>query len=142
MVTVTVPTVTVTEPAKAEQLSAADRSAIFKAAGFKPKGQKWTRCAEDPSPSHEFGRIELEDLNKDGTPEAWVIETSTFCYGNTEQAFVLLRRTASGWGILLDEVGIGVVKPAKHNGWPDIEIGGPGFGSFPVTKFNGAKYVP
>lgn len=78
------------------------------------------------------GRIELEDLNGDGRPEAWVKECSLFCYGNTAEAFVLLTRDDVGWRVLLDEVGIPAVGKTKHNGWPDIEVGGPGFGRFPI----------
>jgi hypothetical protein len=88
------------------------------------------------------GQIELQDLNGDGAPEAWVRESSTFCYGNTAAAFVLLRRGANGvWAPILDEVGVDLVRKTKHNGWSDIEVGGPGMGPFPVFKYNGSKYV-
>ena len=120
---------------------AADKAAIFKAAGFKAKGDKFVRCGEDPSESYAPGSIEMQDLNGDGSAEAWVRESSTFCYGNTAESFVLLSKGADGkWTVLLDEVGIADVKTAKHKGWPDIEVGGPGMGPFPVYRYNGKKY--
>lgn len=122
--------------------SAADKVAIFKAAGFKAKGDKFVRCAEDTSESYSPGSIEMQDLNGDGTQEAWVKESSTFCYGNTAESFVLLSKGTDGkWTVLLDTPGIADVKTTKHKGWPDIEVGGPGMGPFPVYRFNGKKYT-
>ena len=122
--------------------SAADKAAIFKAAGFKAKGDSYTRCPDDDAPSHTPGAIEMQDLNGDGTAEAFVRESSTFCYGNTAEAFVLVSKGADGkWSVLLDEVGVAVPKESKHKGWLDIEVGGPGDGPFPVYRYNGKKYV-
>jgi len=126
----------------ADSLSAPDRAAIYKAAGFKQKGAQWIRCEEDPpTASYQAGRIELEDLNGDGKPEAWVKESSTFCYGNTAEFFVLLAKgDDGGWRKLLEEVGVPTVLETKRQGWPDIEVGGPGFGKFPVRHWNGKTY--
>ncbi len=130
------------DAADAAAPSAADKTAIFKASGFKAKGNTFTRCAEDTSESHTPGAIEMQDLNGDGTAEAWVTESSSYCYGNTEQAFVLLSKGADGkWTVLLDQVGVATPKDSKHKGWPDIEVGRPGMGPFPVYRFNGKKYV-
>jgi len=123
------------------QPSAADRAAIFKAAGFKAKGDMYVRCDDTTTQSAQTGWIELQDLNGDGTDEAWVKESSLFCYGNTAEAFVLVGKDAKGiWNVLLDEVGVGVPLETKHNGWLDIEVGGPGMGPFPVYRFDGKKY--
>ncbi len=123
-------------------LTAADKIAIFKAAGFKAQGKNYTRCEDDPSASHQFGAIEPADLNGDGKPEAWVRESSTFCYGNTAEAVVLVTKGADGaWKVLLDEVGVALPEKARRNGWPDITVGGPGLGKQPLFSFNGAKYV-
>lgn len=128
--------------AMAADLSAADKIAIFKAAGFKAQGSSFTRCPDDTSSSKMPGAIELQDLNGDGTSEVFVTESSTFCYGNTEQAFVLMARDAkTGWRKLLDEVGVAVPKDTRHKGWKDIEVGGPGMGPFPVYQFNGKVYA-
>lgn len=125
------------EPAPAEN------SAIFKAAGFK-KGARgdYVRCIEEtPSASSTPGRIELTDLNRDGQPEAWVTEGSLFCYGNTAEFFVLVTKDAGGWRTLIESTGIPRVLKTGHAGWPDIEVGGPGFVKFPVYRWNGKAYV-
>jgi len=135
-------TLAIAAPPSADSLSAADRAAIFKAAGFKQKGDQWIRCEEDPpTASYQAGRIELEDVNGDGKAEAWVKESSTFCYGNTAEFFVLLAKgDDGGWRKLLEEVGVPTVLETKRQGWPDIEVGGPGFGKFPVRHWNGKTY--
>ena len=135
-------TAAVAAPPSADSLSPAERAAIFKAAGFKQKGNQWIRCEEDPpTASSQPGRIELEDLNGDGKPEAWVKESSTFCYGHTAEFFVLLVKSDDGtWRKLLEETGVPTVLKTKRQGWPDIEVGGPGFGKFPVRHWNGKTY--
>jgi hypothetical protein len=35
-----------------------------------------------------------------------------------------------------------LVLDTGHSGWPDIEVGGPGFESFPVYRWDGKRYVP
>jgi hypothetical protein len=126
----------------AAQPSAAEQAAIFKAAGFQIEHGKYTRCPGDPSASHSYGEIRMEDLNGDGRPEAWATEGSVFCWGNTAESFVLLQKTPAGaWTPILDEIGIAVTQETKHRGWPDIEVGGPGMGPFPIYHFNGTKYV-
>ncbi|MNC99624.1 hypothetical protein D3C83_179760 [compost metagenome] len=54
---------------------------------------------------------------------------------------MLLTRRKTGWVVLLDEVGVALELETKTNGWPDIEVGGPGFGQMPVYRFNGKTYV-
>jgi hypothetical protein len=122
-------------------LTPADKTAAFKAAGFKARGAKWIRCEDDPSASAMPGQLEVADLNGDGAPEAWITDSSVFCYGNTAEAFVLVTKTPAGWKVLLDEVGVPTAQAGKHNGWPDIKIGGPGSGPFPVYRFNGTVYA-
>jgi hypothetical protein len=122
-------------------LSAADTAAAFKAAGFKRQGREWVRCDDTQSASRQAGALELADLNGDGAPEAWIRESSTFCYGDTAEAFVLVTKKPTGWTVLLDEVGIADPRATKHLGWPDIEVGGPGMGPMPVYRFNGVKYL-
>jgi hypothetical protein len=126
----------------APNLSATDTAAAFKAAGFKQTGGEWIRCDDTVTASRMAGFIETEDLNGDGQPEAWVRESSTYCYGNTAEAFVLLTKKNGAWTVLLDEVGIASPRTTKTNGWVDIEVGGPGMGPMPVYRFNGTKYVP
>src|SRR5690606_27410939 len=114
-------------PAAAQELSAADQAAAFAAAGFTQRGDRYVRCDDTTTASAMTGFIEPADLNGDGSPEAWVRESSLFCYGNTAEAFVLVTKGSDGkWVKLLDEVGIGLTLETEHNGWPDIEVGGPG----------------
>lgn len=119
-----------------------ESAAIFKAAGFKAKGDKYVRCEDDATASAMPGFIELQDLNGDGKNEAFVRESSLFCYGNTAEAFVLVGQGADGkWSILLDEVGVAVPLTTKHKGWLDIEVGGPGMGPFPKYVYDGKVYT-
>jgi hypothetical protein len=129
--------------ASAAEPSKQEREEIFKAAGFKPKGdQQFVHCDEDVTRSYSPGRIEMADVNGDGTRDAWVTESSTFCYGNTAEFFVLVTPQAGGgWVNLLEAVGVPTPLSTKSKGWPDIEVGGPGFGEFPVYAFDGKKYV-
>lgn len=124
----------------APRLTPADEAAAFRAAGFKRQGSEWVRCEDTETMSRQSGSIEVTDLNGDGSPEAWVLESSLFCYGNTASAFVLLTKTDRGWKVLLDQVGIAVPMGTKTRGWPDITVGGPGMGPMPVYRFNGVKY--
>lgn len=124
-----------------QALSAADQAAAFKAAGFTKKGANWVRCDDTETLSAQPGWLEPADLNGDGVPEAWVKESSLFCYGATAEAFVLVTKAPTGWKVLLDEVGIAVALPAKAGGWPVIEVGGPGMGPFPRYRYNGTRYV-
>ncbi len=122
--------------------AADDQAAIFAAAGFtRDTDGRYVRCQEDPpTMSYQPGRIELADLDGDGRDEAFVRESSLFCYGNTGEFFVLLARGETGWRRLLGEVGVPVVQETRHQGWPDIEVGGPGYGEFPVYRWNGTVY--
>jgi hypothetical protein len=129
-------------PPPVPEVSPADRTAVFTAAGFKPKGDQWIRCEEEiPTASYTAGRIEVADLNGDGRPEAWVTEGSVYCYGHTGQITVLVTREASGtWRKVLDGVGIALPLDHRHLGWPDIEVGGPGFAPVPPYRWNGTTY--
>jgi hypothetical protein len=123
--------------------SAEEKAAIFKAAGFTKKGDKYVRCDDTTTASAMAGFIEMDDLNGDGTQEAFVRESSLFCYGNTAEAFVLVGKDAKGaWSVLLDEVGMALPLETKSkSGWKDIEVGGPGAGPFPKFRYDGKKYV-
>ncbi len=136
----TVTTVRATTP---PPITDTERAAIFDAAGFKAKGDQYIRCEEDPPTlSYRAGSIELSDLNKDGRPEAWVKEGSLFCYGHTAEFFVLLKQGSDGiWTKWIEDVGIPIEQITRHNGWPDIEVGGPGNGPFPIYRFDGKTYV-
>jgi hypothetical protein len=123
-------------------LSAADQDAVFKAAGFsKAADGRYIRCREEtPTASYTPGAIEEEDVNGDGQPEAFVTESSMFCYGAPHTFFGLVAKGTGGWKMLLDDVGMPAVLETSHGGWADIEVGGPGFGTMPVWQWNGKAY--
>jgi hypothetical protein len=99
-------------------------------------------CDQEVTTSDSPGWIEMQDVNGDGTRDAWVKESSLFCYGSATRFFVLVTpRAGGGWVNLLEAVGDPTVLSTKNKGWPDIEAAGPGFGAFPVYVFDGKKYV-
>jgi hypothetical protein len=124
----------------AAEPSLQDRVAIFEAAGFKPDGARWIRCEEDPpTAAYQPGSIELQDLNGDGTAEAWVRESSSFCYGAAGEHVTLLRRDGAAWKVLIESAGIALPHDMKHDGWPDIEVGGPS--ESVMYRWNGKGYA-
>lgn len=126
------------------KLSPADETAAFKAAGYTLKGKQWRACNDpNPTPSYAPGAVEeVRDVNGDGRPEAVITEGSTFCHGHTGVGYSLVSKQADGsWKLITNGTGILSFLTTKGvGGWPDIEIGGPGF-CFPVERWNGQKYV-
>ncbi|WP_336970133.1 hypothetical protein [Sphingobium aromaticiconvertens] len=125
-------------------LTAVDRTAAFQAAGFKLVGKQWKSCDDPGSMSYTPGQIDsARDLNGDGLPEAVISEGSTACFGMTGTGFALVSKQADGkWKRITSETGIPTFLATKGTGgWPDIEVGGPGF-CFPVLRWNGKQYVP
>ena len=128
-------------PVLGNPLPPADEAAAFKAAGFKQHGKAWKAC-DDPSAGYEPGRIqEVKDLNGDGQPEAIITEGGTYCFGHSGAGYTLLSKQADGkWKVLSKGTGMLTVLSTKgKNGWPDLEIGGPGF-CFPVVRWDGKQY--
>jgi hypothetical protein len=124
------------------KLSPADEAAAFKAAGFTLKGKQWRAC-NDHSSSYTPGAIEeVRDLNGDGRLDAVVTEGSSDCYGNVGVAYSLVSQQANGtWRVMTQGTGMLTFLNTKGvGGWPDIEVGGPGF-CFPVLRWNGSEYV-
>jgi hypothetical protein len=125
-------------------LSSVDSEAAFEAGGFKRLRGQWRACVEDPgTASYTPGAIEtVRDLNGDGRPEAVITESSSFCYGGEGMSFALVSKQADGsWKLMTKSPGIATFLAAKGaGGWPDIEVGGPGF-CFPVVRWNGKEYA-
>lgn len=129
-------------PGSPAKLPPADQAAAFKAAGFTLKGKQWRAC-DDPTPTYSPGAVqEVRDLNGDGQPEAVITEGGTYCYGHTGAGYSLVSRQANGnWKLLTNGTGIvNFLNTKGTGGWPDLEIGGPGF-CFPVQRWNGKNYV-
>ncbi|BBD98258.1 hypothetical protein SAMIE_1017590 [Sphingobium amiense] len=124
-------------------LSSADRAAAFRAGGFKLERGQWRACGDPGTPSYSPGTIEtVRDLNGDGQVEAVIMEGGTYCFGMTVTGFTIVSKQASGdWKLITASHGIPNFLRAKGvGGWPDIEIGGPGF-CFPVERWNGREYA-
>ena len=126
----------------AMQLSPADHDAAFKAAGFTLKGKDWRSDCDDGSPSYTPASLDqVADLNGDGRPEALISEGGTTCYGATGAGYRLVSKQADGsWKLVTGGTGMLTLLNSKGvGGWPDIEVGGPGF-CFPVERWNGKEY--
>ena len=124
-------------------LTPKDRAAAFRAAGFKFAAGKWSACGDPGTPSYSPGQIEsVRDLNGDGRPEAVITEGGTYCFGMTGTGYTIVSKQADGtWKNITGGTGIPNFLATKGvGGWPDIEIGGPGF-CFPVERWNGKAYV-
>ncbi|MES2903119.1 MAG: hypothetical protein V4696_02950 [Pseudomonadota bacterium] len=118
--------------------TAADRAAIFNAAGFAPSAGKYLMC-DRRTP---LG-LETRDFNGDKQLDALVIDGGLECYGSTESGFVLLTRSGSGsgkWTRLYGGSGVPRFLSTRANGWPDLEVGGPGF-CFPILRWTGKEYA-
>jgi hypothetical protein len=116
---------------------------IFKAAGFTLSDGSWSKCGDPGTLSYQAGEIlKRGDFNGDGSTDALVAEGGTYCFGMTGSGYTLVsRRPDSGWVIMDERIGIPEFLETKgEDGWPDIEVGGPGF-CFPVVRWNGAEYV-
>ena len=114
----------------------ADRVPSFKAAGFAPTAGKYLMCDR-----RMLLGLETRDINGDGRIDALVMDGGLECYGSTESGFALLTCTAAGkWVKLHNSPGIPRFLSTRANGWPDLEVGGPGF-CFPVLRWNGSEYA-
>jgi hypothetical protein len=131
-------------PALAQDiLSLDEQAAIFSAAGFERVGGQWQGCGDPGTASYSPGEIlEVRDLNGDGLPEAIVGESSAYCFGMTGMGYVLVSSASDGsWRKITEGAGIlTVLASTGEGGWPDLEIGGPGF-CFPVARWNGREYA-
>ncbi|MDD1621934.1 MAG: hypothetical protein LUQ11_10680 [Methylococcaceae bacterium] len=117
------------------KVSAAELRAIYMAAGLTERnGQILDACEQPTQPE-----IEVKDLNGDGKPEVFVIVGGS-CYGSTGVNLSLLINDRRGhWKDNFGFPGVYRLLDSKNMGYPDIEIGGPGF-CFPVWRWNGNQY--
>ncbi|MGE8140706.1 hypothetical protein ACQKOE_01900 [Novosphingobium sp. NPDC080210] len=137
--------ITIAAPSAIAQtaLPSADQAAAFRAAGYTRAGGQWRKCDDPGTAGYTAGSVEqVKDLNGDGLPEAVITEGSTFCFGMTGTGFELVSKQANGsWRLMASRTGMATFLATKGvGGWPDIEIGGPGF-CFPVERWNGRAYA-
>ena len=128
----------------AASVPAAEQAAIFKSAGFAKRGSAWKsgNCDGSESESYSPGNIEsYRDLNGDGRADAVVTEGGAVCYGMTGTHFWLSKQANGSWKLMAEETAMSDFLATKGaGGWPDIQLGGPGF-CFPVVRWNGKAYV-
>lgn len=129
--------------ALAVQLKPSDEAEAFKAAGYLLTEGKWhSECNEPIELSFYPAQIKsVTELNGDNLPEVIITESSLACYGNTGSGFTIVSKQSNNlWKPILRSTGIpAFLKTKGTNGWPDIEIGGPGF-CFSVFRWNGKSY--
>jgi hypothetical protein len=84
---------------------------------------------------------ELVDLNGDGQPEVFT-SIQGACLGGAAGVFtnLYIKDKTGQWKPQLGVPGMYTVLPAKHKGFPDIQIGGPG-SCAPVWRWNGRAYA-
>ena len=110
----------------------ADRAAALEAAGF---------TSTIGCDGREPLGVELGDFNKDGRGDALITDQGLACYGAAEVGFVLLSKSADGqWRRLHGSAGVPRFLATSSGGWPELEVGGPGF-CFPVLRWNGREFV-
>ena len=121
----------------------ADFSAAFVAAGFTQKNGVWQGCDPEFPSTAAVQNGDYRDLNQDGVNELIITDGGDGCYGMTGQGFFIMTRNNGVWTKFYNSPGIPEFLPTAvktPGGWPDIEVGGPGF-CFPVMRWNGADYV-
>jgi hypothetical protein len=84
---------------------------------------------------------EVIDLNRDGAPEVFTMIHGT-CLGGGAGVHMnlLIKGTDGRWHPQFGFPGIYTVLAARHLGFPDIEISGPGF-CFPIWRWDGGAYA-
>lgn len=115
---------------------------IFPAAGFQYTDGAWRKCGDPGTVSYEPGQIARRgDFNGDGLTDAIVIEGGTYCFGMTGHGYTLISMTTTGkWRVMDERTGIPeFLDTTGTDGWPDIQVGGPGF-CFPILRWNGTAY--
>lgn len=129
-------------PSDRTPLSPHDESAAFRAAKFEQAGGEWRGCGDPGTASYTAGQIsQVLDLNRDGLPEAVIEEGSSFCFGMTGMGYSLVsKQKDDSWKLMSSGAGIPTFLGTRGtDGWPDMEVGGPGF-CFPVLRWNGTEY--
>jgi hypothetical protein len=120
------------------KLPPTEMTAVYKAAGLTERdGKILDTCGRPTEP-----QVDVVDLNGDGQPEVFVLANDSICYGIAGGELTLLIKDKHGhWQSNLGfSAGGYKLLSAKNKGYPDIEIGGPGF-CFPVWRWNGRAYA-
>ncbi|MBM7060516.1 hypothetical protein JQX08_07330 [Pseudomonas sp. UL073] len=120
--------------------AASDAQLVSEATGGRLTALKGQYYEESCSAAQDYD-AEVVDLNQDGQPEVFT-QIHGICLGGG--AGVLLELYIKGrdgqWHGQFGFPGMYNVLTTKHQGYPDIEIGGPGT-CFPVWRWNGQSYA-
>jgi hypothetical protein len=127
-------------PAGAAAPSWNEAKVISEATGGRFKDSAGTYFDKDCNQETAY-KNDVVDLNGDGQPEVFVSIEGT-CWGGMTGVFLdLMIKGADGkWKSQFGFPGIYQVLETKNKGYPDIEIGGPGF-CFPIWRWNGKEYA-
>lgn len=119
------------------KFSPSELKVLYKAAGLTERGGKFMDDCDQPVQPD----TEAVDLNGDRQPEVFVQVVSS-CYGAAGSQLTLLIKDKLGhWQSNFGFPAGGYkLLGAKNKGYPDIEIGGPGF-CFPVWRWDGNHYA-
>ena len=119
---------------------AADAKVITDATGGNYRATKGKYFDKDCNEWLEY-EAEVVDLNGDGQPEVF-ISVQGSCLGGLAGFYMELyiKDNKGRWKQQFGFPGIYNVFKTKNRGYPDIEIGGPGF-CFPVWRWNGRQYA-
>ncbi|HPU15824.1 MAG TPA: hypothetical protein PK808_07050 [Polymorphobacter sp.] len=133
---------TVQAATAAGPFNAAETIAIYKGAGFIVRNNLPLGCnTGNPDWLASHFSVEAIDLSGDGKPEAIVSEGNVACFGRDEQAFTIVARNPDGsWRKIGGGGGGTMPLTTRHDGWLDIEYGGPGMQKQPVLRWNGTTY--
>ncbi len=119
------------------QLSQTDRDTIVKAMGLiKGDDFYYIEDCKEKNPTE----MKLEDLNKDGQPEVFVVTYGACLGGAAGSAVTVFIKHSSGvWQPNLGFPGIYRILKTQSQGFADIELRGVGKCS-PVWRWNGTTY--
>ena len=113
-------------------------AAIASATGGKMKASQGRAFDRDCGQEVEY-EAQAIDLNGDGQLEVLTHESGG-CFGRAGVQMNLYIRARNGqWQPQFGFPGMATVLKTRRNGYPDIQIGGPGT-CFPVWRFDGQRY--
>ena len=121
-----------------QALPAADQAAIAAQLPLKMQGGM---LVDDSGCGREaYSQVEIRDLNGDGQPEVIVLAGNACASGMAGQTLTLFIKTDGKWVPHINVPSGGYkVLPTQHGGWPEIEVGGPGF-CIPIWGMKGTAY--
>ncbi|GAA4722576.1 hypothetical protein H9L13_10755 [Sphingomonas lutea] len=121
-----------------------EQAEMYGVAGFVRVGDAWRTpdCRGLEGASYSPGTIDSYGFRLN-LAEAVISEGSAVCYGLTGSRFWFLAKSPAGkWRVMASEIGLpDFLETSGTDGWPDIQVGGPGF-CFPVLRWDGTAYRP